>query len=101
MPSARQASAASIAYSAKITGSLYVYATLLHPYACAVIAIVSGDAWSISVSISRDLEISQFWQNLHARLHPAVPNENTLDPGKKWLSGFFSIGSMQNPDERP
>ena len=25
--------------------------------------------------------MSQFWQNLHARLQPAVPNENTLLPG--------------------
>jgi hypothetical protein len=40
-----------------------------------------GDAASISVSISRDLLMSQFWQNLQARLQPAVPNDNTLDPG--------------------
>ena len=25
--------------------------------------------------------MSQFWQNLHARLQPAVPNESTLEPG--------------------
>jgi hypothetical protein len=53
------------------------------------------------VSISRDLEMSQFWQNLHARLHPAVPKESTALPGRKWLSGFFSTGSTQNPLERP
>jgi hypothetical protein len=47
------------------------------------------------------LEISQFWQNLQVRLQPAVPNESTAVPGKKWFKGFFSIGSMQNPDERP
>jgi hypothetical protein len=35
----------------------------------------------MSVSISRDLLMSQFWQNLQARLQPAVPNDNTLDPG--------------------
>ena len=74
---------------------------LLQPRACAARAIISGVAWSISVSISRDLEMSQFWQNLHARLQPAVPKENALEPGKNWLSGFFSTGSMQNPDERP
>ena len=45
--------------------------------------------------------MSQFWQNLHARLQPAVPKDNTLDPGKKWFSGFFSIGSMQKPELRP
>ena len=53
------------------------------------------------VSISRDLEMSQFWQNLQARLQPAVPNDNTAEPGRKWLSGFFSIGSTQNPLDRP
>ena len=71
----------SIAYSAKMTGSLYVNATLRQPSLAAVAAIASGDAASISVSISRDFEMSQFWQNLHARLQPAVPNENTDDPG--------------------
>ena len=51
--------------------------------------------------VSRDLEMSQFWQNLQPRLHPAVPNESTGVPGKKWASGFFSIGSTQNPLDRP
>jgi len=45
--------------------------------------------------------MSQFWQNLQVRLQPAVPNDSTGVPGRKWLSGFFSIGSMQKPDERP
>ncbi len=45
--------------------------------------------------------MSQFWQNLQARLQPAVPNESTDEPGRKWLSGFFSIGSTQKPLERP
>ena len=44
-------------------------------------AIASGVASALSRSISRDLEISQFWQNLHPRLQPAVPNESTLVPG--------------------
>ena len=44
-------------------------------------AIASGEAWSCSRSISRDFEMSQFWQNLQARLQPAVPNERTLEPG--------------------
>jgi hypothetical protein len=55
----------------------------------------SGDASSASVSISFDLLMSQFWQNRQARLQPAVPNESTGVPGRKWLSGFFSIGSTQ------
>ena len=64
-------------------------------------AIAAGVAWSMSRSMSRDFEMSQFWQNLQARLQPAVPNERTALPGRKWLSGFFSMGSTQNPDERP
>ncbi len=95
IPSSRHARATSIAYSWKITGSLYVNATLRHPIAAAACAIASGVARSISVSISRDLLMSQFWQNLHARLHPAVPNERIGVPGRKWLSGFFSTGSTQ------
>jgi len=27
------------------------------------------------------LEMSQFWQNLQARLQPAVPKDNTDEPG--------------------
>ena len=56
-------------------------ATLLQPEAWAAAAISAGLAWSISRSMSRDLLMSQFWQNLQARLHPAVPNESTLEPG--------------------
>jgi hypothetical protein len=77
-----------------------VKATLAQPVSCATWAICAGLAWSISRSISRLLEMSQFWQNLQARL-PAVPKLNTLLPGRKWLSGFFSIGSMQKPELRP
>ena len=49
----------------------------------AAFAMVCGLAWSIRVSSSRDLLMSQFWQNLHARLQPAVPNDSTEVPGKK------------------
>src|SRR5271166_2503880 len=84
-----------------MTGSLYVKATLRHPSRSAAAAMVSGEAASASVSVSRDLEMSQFWQNLQVRLQPAVPNESTGVPGKKWLSGFFSIGSTQKPDDLP
>jgi hypothetical protein len=41
-PRSWQASAVSIAYSAKITGSLYVNATLLQPACHAAYAIFSG-----------------------------------------------------------
>jgi hypothetical protein len=41
------------------------------------------------------------WQKRQARLQPAVPNDSTALPGRKWLSGFFSIGSTQKPLERP
>ena len=93
--------AVSTAYSRKMTGSLYVKATLRQPSRSAVAAISSGDAASASVSISRDFEMSQFWQNRHARLQPAVPNESTAVPGRKWFSGFFSMGSTQKPLDRP
>ena len=69
--------------------------------AAAARAIISGEASSARVSISRDLLMSQFWQNLQARLQPAVPKERTGVPGRKWFSGFFSIGSTQKPLERP
>ncbi len=60
---------------------MYVNATLRQPRACAAAAMAAGDAASCSVSISRDFEMSQFWQNLQARLQPAVPNDNTDEPG--------------------
>src|SRR4029450_13299529 len=101
MPRWRQALAVSMAYSAQMTGSLYVNATLLQPRNTAVSTIASGAARSHKSVISRDLLIDQFWQNWQPRLHPAVPKESTLVPGRKWLSGFFSIGSMQKPLLRP
>lgn len=58
-------------------------------------AIVFGKASADRVSISLDLLMSEFWQNLQAKLHPAVPNESTGVPGKKWFNGFFSMGSIQ------
>jgi hypothetical protein len=45
--------------------------------------------------------MSQFWQKRQARLQPAVPKDRTGVPGRKWLSGFFSMGSTQKPLERP
>jgi hypothetical protein len=85
----------------KTTGSLYVYATLRQPSLPAARATVSGDAASARVSVCLDLLMSQFWQNLQARLQPAVPKLRTAVPGRKWFSGFFSIGSTQKPLERP
>ena len=41
--------------------------------------------------------MSQFWQKRQPRLQPAVPKESTVEPGWKWLSGFFSIGSTAKP----
>jgi hypothetical protein len=58
-----------------------VKATDLQPSFTAAAAIACGLAWSCRRSISRDFEISQFWQNLHARLQPAVPNERIEVPG--------------------
>jgi len=78
-----------------------VKATLRQPLRWAARAMASGLAWSISRSMRVLLLMSQFWQNLHARLQPAVPKENTDEPGWKWFRGFFSMGSTQKPDERP
>ena len=76
-------------------------ATLRHPRSFAARATVSGPADDASVSNSRDLLISQFWQKRHPRLQPAVPKERTGEPGRKWFRGFFSIGSIQKPLDRP
>ena len=76
-------------------------ATEAQPSPLAARAIASGPARSALVSISRLLEISWFWQKAQARLQPAVPKERTDEPGRKWNSGFFSIGSTQKPDDRP
>jgi len=95
MPAWRHAPATSMAYSRKMTGSLQVNATARHPSRAAARAMAAGAAASASVSVSRDLEMSQFWQNRQPRLHPAVPDDSTADPGRKWFSGFFSTGSTQ------
>ncbi len=76
-------------------------ATERQPLSSAAPAIASGEARSCRRSKSRALEMSQFWQNLQVRLQPAVPKESTGVPGRKWLSGFFSMGSTQKPVERP
>ncbi len=59
-------------------------ATLRQPKRAAVRAIAAGEAASASVSVWRDFEMSQFWQKLQARLQPAVPNDRTGVPGRKW-----------------
>ena len=76
-------------------------ATEAQPSSLAARAIASGEARCALVSTSRLFEISWFWQKAQARLQPAVPNDSTDEPGRKWLSGFFSIGSTQKPDDRP
>ena len=43
---------------------------------------------------SRAFDMFQFWQNRQPRLHPAVPNESTLVPGRM-IQRFSSIGSTQ------
>ena len=73
----------------------------LQPLRSARSTISSGDPSSLRRSSMRVLLMSQFWQNLHPRLHPAVPNESTVVPGRKWFSGFFSTGSTANPVDLP
>ena len=45
--------------------------------------------------------MSQFWQKKQPMLQPAVPMERIFVPGKKWLSGFFSTGSIASAAGRP
>jgi hypothetical protein len=78
-----------------------VKATDRAPLSTAARAIASGEASLCKRSSARALEMSQFWQNLQVRLQPAVPKESTEVPGRKWLRGFFSMGSRQKPDDRP
>ncbi len=58
-------------------------ATLRQPRRTAAAAMASGVALSLMASTSRARLVSQFWQNLHIRLHPAVPKDSTGVPGKK------------------
>ena len=37
--------------------------------------------------------MSQFWQKWQGKLQPAVAMEKARLPGRKWNSGFFSMGS--------
>ena len=37
--------------------------------------------------------MSQFWHILQLTLQPAVSTEKAKAPGRKWNSGFFSMGS--------
>ena len=76
-------------------------ATPTAPSRPAARASAAGEALAASVSTSREVEISQFWQYLHARLQPAVPKDRTVEPGSTCASGFFSTGSRTNPEERP
>ena len=67
-------------------------ATLGSPGPSAARAMVSGEAASASVSVSRDLLMSQFWQNLQARLQPAVPKDRTGVPGQEVVQGLLFDG---------
>ena len=42
----------------------------------------------------RALAMSKFWQKRQPELQPAVPKLSTLEPGWKWLRGFFSIAGL-------
>ena len=37
--------------------------------------------------------MSEFWQKLQEKLQPTVAREKVRVPGRKWNSGFFSMGS--------
>jgi hypothetical protein len=50
--------------------------------------------WSRSTAIAI---LSQLVAGASQLLNQLQCAESTLVPGKKWFSGFFSIGSTQNP----
>src|SRR5271165_5046677 len=93
-PAARADSAASVTYSLKMVGSLYVKATAAHSLSLANVARSFGGRYFAGKSSGLACEISQFWQNLQFTLQPAVATENATFPGRKWKKGFFSMGSM-------
>ena len=76
-------------------------ATPAAPASEAAAARAWGVAGAVRVSISREVEISQFWQYLQARLQPAVPKDRMVEPGSTCARGFFSMGSRTKPEERP
>src|SRR6266849_4451707 len=84
----------STAYSPQIVGSLYVNAMDAHPCCSASRGTSSGGTYCECTWSLRDFEMSQFWQKKQPMLHPAVPIEKTFVPGRKWFSGFFSMGSI-------
>ena len=69
-------------YSGTAPIEAFADATVIAKAGGEVREILSGDAASARVSISRDLLISQFWQNLHSILHPAVAIEYAFVPGR-------------------
>ena len=76
-------------------------ATPAAPTSAAAAARARGAAGAARVSNCREVEISQFWQYLHARLQPAVPKDRIVEPGSTCARGFFSMGSSTKPEERP
>ena len=69
-------------------------ATESMPRLAATCAIFSGLAPTLSLSMLRALAMSKFWQKRQPELQPAVPKLSTLEPGWKWLRGFFSIAGL-------
>jgi hypothetical protein len=61
----------------------------------------SGDTNRVPAGPSVQWAMSRFWQPGHRKLHPTLPRESHLEPGKKWNTGFFSMGLTEEEDTSP
>ncbi len=84
-----------------MVGSLYVHDIDDDPDAIALFTPSSGERVFCRMLSKLACEICQFWQWLQEKLHPTPPREYESVPGRKWYSGFFSMGSTASDETLP